>query len=216
MGEAFAPPQQGVLVLGPPRSGKTSTLVIPNVLLVPGAVVSTSTKVDVMTATCGSRSEVGRCWLFDPSGSTLPPPGVTQLRWSPVPACRDWEAALLTARAMTSAARPAVHLGESAHWTERAEALLAPLMHAAAVGEAGLDQVFRWVNRHDLDTARATLTVNGSDLAADILTGLSATDSRELSGIWSTASGVLAAYRSPCTSARPASSRPWPHRWWSG
>lgn len=196
MGAAFAPPQQGVLVLGPPRSGKTTTLVIPNVLLAPGAVVSTSTKPDVMAATCASRAEVGRCWLFDPSGIAQPPPGVIRLRWSPVPACRDWEAALLTARAMTSAARPVGHLGDSAHWTERAEALLAPLMHAAAVGEDGLDQVFRWVNRHDLDTARATLTVHGNELAADILTGLADTDGRELSGIWSTASGVLAAYRS--------------------
>lgn len=43
---AFAPPQHAVLVLGPPRSGKTVGLVIPNVLAAPGAVVSTSTKPD--------------------------------------------------------------------------------------------------------------------------------------------------------------------------
>lgn len=195
-GLAFAPPEQGVLVLGPPRSGKTTSLVIPNTLLAPGAVVSTSTKPDVIAATLPTRAGMGRCWLFDPLGTAQPPPGLTRLRWSPVPACRDWEAALLTARAMTTAARPTGHLGESAHWTERAEALLAPLLHAAAVSESGMDQVVRWVNRHDLDTASAALAVNGSDLAADILTGLGSTDSRELSGIWSTAAGVLVAYRS--------------------
>ena len=196
-GEAFGPPQQGVLALGPPRSGKTTTLVIPNALIAPGPVVSTSTKVEVMDATWAARARIGRCWLFDPAGSTPAPRGVTPLRWSPVPACRDWEISLLTTRAMVNASRPGGHLGESAHWIERAEALLAPLLHAAAIDDAGLAQVVRWVNRHDLRTPRAVLSVNDSDMAGDILAGLAATDKRELSGIWSTASGVLAAYRSP-------------------
>ncbi|HSS10520.1 MAG TPA: type IV secretory system conjugative DNA transfer family protein, partial [Acidimicrobiales bacterium] len=196
-GAAFAPSQQAVLVLGPPRSGKTSTLVVPNVLAAPGPVVSTSTKADVLQATWEARAEMGRCWLFDPSATTPPPPGVTSLRWSPVPACRDWEAALLTARAMSgAAARPAGWQSEGNHWTERAEALLAPLLHAAAISGAGTEQVVGWVNRHDLDVALATLLGGGSQLAADILTGLADTDRRELSGIWSTASGILAAYRS--------------------
>jgi type IV secretory pathway TraG/TraD family ATPase VirD4 len=200
-GAAFAPVQQAVLVLGPPRSGKTSTLVIPNVLSAPGPVVSTSTKPDVLQATWEARASMGRCWLFDPSGSTPPPPGVTPLRWSPVPACRSWETALLTARAMAGAtARPPGWLAEGSHWTERAEALLAPLLHAAALSDGGIDQVVRWVNRHDLDTGLAVLfgagAGAGSELAADILTGLAETDRRELSGIWSTSAGILAAYRS--------------------
>ncbi|MDQ1366004.1 MAG: type secretion system protein VirD4 [Acidimicrobiaceae bacterium] len=195
-GPAFASPQHGVLVLGPPRAGKTTSLVIPNVLLAPGAVVSTSTKADVLAATYAERSAMGRCWLFDPAGTTPAPPGTRQLRWSPVPACQNWDTAVRTARAMTSAARPSGYLGESAHWTERAEALLAPLMHAAAVFDSGIDQVVRWVNRHDIDTPLAALELGGNELAVDILTGLSETDPRELSGIWSTTSGVLAAYRS--------------------
>ena len=43
--------QHSVLVLGPPRSGKTSGLLIPNVLSAEGAVVTTSTKPDVLDAT---------------------------------------------------------------------------------------------------------------------------------------------------------------------
>jgi hypothetical protein len=42
-----------MLVLGPPRSGKTSTLVVPNVLAAPGPVLITSTKADVLRATLG-------------------------------------------------------------------------------------------------------------------------------------------------------------------
>ena len=59
-----------------------------------------------------------------------------------------------------------------------------------------MTQVVRWVNRHDLETASAALSVAGADLAGDVLVGLAATDGRELSGIWSTAAGILAAYRS--------------------
>jgi type IV secretion system protein VirD4 len=195
-GPVLAPPQQAVLALGPPRSGKTTSLIIPNVLGAPGAVVSTSTKPDVLEATWRRRIGLGQCWLFDPAGTIEAPAGITPMRWSPVNACRDWETALLTARAMAAAARPAGQIGEASHWTERAEALLAPLLHAAAVSEAGMSQVVRWVNRHDLDTGLAALSVAGADLAGDVLSGLAATDGRELSGIWSTAAGILATYRS--------------------
>ena len=61
-----------VLVIGPPRSGKTSSLVVPSVLDAPAAVVSTSTKPDVLKATTVHRGRLGRCFLFDP----LPPPSV--------------------------------------------------------------------------------------------------------------------------------------------
>src|ERR1700694_3619679 len=133
VGAVLAPPEQAVLVLGPPRSGKTTALVIPNVLAAPGPVVTTSTKPDVLLATAGARAEAGRCWLWDPSGTVDTPPGVTRARWSPVPAWRSWEVALLTARAMSSAARHGGRAGDGGHWLERAEALLAPLFHAAAL-----------------------------------------------------------------------------------
>jgi hypothetical protein len=58
-----ADPEHAVMVLGPPRSGKTSSIVIPSVLAAPGPVVSTATKPDVLDATHRSRSEVGQVWL---------------------------------------------------------------------------------------------------------------------------------------------------------
>ena len=57
------------MVLGPPRSGKTSAVMIPAVMGASGAVISTSTKPEVMRATVAARSEVGQAWLFDPSGA---------------------------------------------------------------------------------------------------------------------------------------------------
>ena len=56
----FADPEHGVLLLGPPRSGKTSGVVIPALLACPGACVSTSTKPDVLHATIRRAPQLGR------------------------------------------------------------------------------------------------------------------------------------------------------------
>ena len=58
-GWSWAGPQRSTLVLGPSRAGKTSSLVIPNILLARGPVVSTSTKPDVMDATATARDARG-------------------------------------------------------------------------------------------------------------------------------------------------------------
>jgi len=198
-----AGPEQAVLVLGPPRSGKTSCVVVPNVLAAPGPVVSTSTKPEVMQATLAARRRLGRCWLYDPSGTVPLGEGCERLRWSPISSARGWDDAVLTARAMVGAARPGVarsaaFLSEASHWIERAEALLAPMLHAAALEGRSTEELMRWVHRRDGTEARDILEGAGApaQIAADLLIGILATDDRELSGIWSTAGGVLAAYRS--------------------
>jgi type IV secretion system protein VirD4 len=199
-GPRWAGAEQGVLVLGPPRSGKTSSLVVPTVLGAPGAVVSTSTKPDVMKATTRARGENGRCFLFDPSGTVQAPPGVELVHWSPVAGCTRWDDALLVARGLVGSTRPAGgHGGGDVgvdHWTERAQALLAPVLHAAALEEADLKRVLSWIDRRQVAPALEILDREGAAIAGDLLAGIAETDERERSGIWSTASGVLAAYRS--------------------
>ena len=58
--------------------------------------------------------------------------------------------------------------------------------------------VLSWVDRHDggAGAACARPQPGAATSRADVLAGILATDEREQSGIWSTASGVLAAYRS--------------------
>ncbi len=200
-GLVVAGPQQAVLVLGPPRSGKTSAIVVPNVLSAWGPVLSTSTKPDVLAATVAARMARGRCWLYDPTGTVALPPGLEPLRWSPVTAAASWDGALLLARAIVGAAQPGSGVADGSHWTERAEALLAPLLHAAAVAGRDLATVVGWANRHDGRTAARLL---GVGTGADLLEGILATDKREQSSIWSTASGALAAYRSDAALASAA------------
>ena len=202
VGPAWAGTEQAVLVLGPPRSGKTSSIVVPTVLGAPGAVVSTSTKPDVLQATAHARHTVGPCLLYDPSGTVETPRGVERVRWSPVESCRSWDDALLVARSLVGAARPGAGARDGGaaagadHWTERAEALLAPTLHAAALDDVDLATVLSWVDRRNAAPALAILDRNGATRPGDLLAGIAATDPREQSGIWSTASGVLGAYRS--------------------
>ncbi len=195
-----ADPEHAVMVLGPPRSGKTSMIVIPSILAAPGAVVSTATKRDVMDATWRSRCEVGQVWLFDPSGEREDwPEGVRRLCWSPVPAASTWDGALLMARAMASSGSASKGTTNEHHWRERSTALLAPLLHAANITSKPVTQVLTWVLRGELEPARAALENRGEQVAADVLTGIIKTDERERSSILSATAGVLAAYNADAT-----------------
>ena len=190
----FARPQDGVLLLGPPRSGKTAAVVVPNVLAACGPVIAASTKADVLASTWAARSRIGPVLLFDPSGSVPCPNGVEPVGWSPLALSGSWDGAILVAESMVRAARRSER-GESSHWSERAGALLAAVFHAGALEQRPVPDVLAAVNRHDPDEVRATLARHGAERALDLLEGIVATDGREQSGIWSTASGVLAGYR---------------------
>ncbi|MGH9067863.1 MAG: type IV secretory system conjugative DNA transfer family protein [Acidimicrobiales bacterium] len=196
-GWAWAGSQQAVLVLGPPRSGKSTSVVIPNVLCAEGAVVSTSTKPDVLAATWAHRSRLGRCWLFDPSGEVEVPPGLEPLRWSPVTASIDWDGARFMARALVAAWPGATRSTEATYWRARSQLLLGPLLHAAALGGLPMAAVVGWVNRRELEPAHAVLAGAGagSEVAADVLVGLSTGEERELSNVFSTATTALQAYQ---------------------
>lgn len=191
--------QHAVLVLGPPRSGKTSSVIIPSILAAAGPVVSTSTKPEVMTATGQQRARIGSVWHFDPSGSDPTPEWATRLAWSPVPSSTDWDQALLMSRAMIAAApSTGQDVTDGSHWTERGTALLAPLLHAAAINHQPISIVLGWVLSHNLTQPQHILDTNpeASALAAGSLTSIAETHERELSSIFSTVSNVLAAYNS--------------------
>lgn len=200
-GWRHAAPEHAVLVLGPPRSGKTSSLIIPNVLGTNGPVVSTSTKPDVLDAVRSARAEVGTVHLFDPSASVEDRDGVHRVRWSPLTACTSWRDALTVARSLVTVtdSDSGVRAATTDHWHERAQALLGPLLHAAALDGLDMRTVLTWVDRRQALPAQQILASDppGSDpVARNLLDGITTTEERELSGIWSTASGALGGFRS--------------------
>ncbi len=186
-----------MLVLGPPRGGKTTAVIVPSILAAPGPVVTTSTKRDVFDATALARSllisPATDVWVFDPTGGATPH-GARQLRWSPVSAAARWDGALATARAMVRVADPGKGSTDATHWNERAGALLGPLLHAAAVSGASMRDVVRWTKTRNPAGAAEILSSQGPALAVWNLEGIVSTEHREQSSIWSAADGALAAY----------------------
>jgi type IV secretion system protein VirD4 len=199
-----ARPERAVLLLGPPRSGKSSGVIVPAVLGHSGPVVSTSTKPDVLRATCGSRARLGETWEFDPTGRATG--GIRAVRWSPVACARSWDGALMMARAMVNGAGVGHGTTDATHWSKRAAALLAPLLHAAALGGFDIGHVVDWVSRHELAEAGALLGNAKAPLASRSLTGVRHTEARERSSIFSAAADALEAYSSK--SALAAASAP--------
>ena len=84
---------------------------------------------------------------------------------------------------------------DRSHWANRAQALLAPLLHAAAVHGRDMETVVDWVMRHELDEPGILLEDERcSQLAFGSLLGLLNTEERERSSIFSAAADALQAY----------------------
>jgi len=199
-GDAFSGAERSTLVLGPSRSGKTSALIVPNLLMTMRAAITTSTKDDVVRLLARARRDVPQL-IFDPSGTVETPTGTTAISFSPIRLARTWDGALLTARSLVNA-RQAFHGSQNRdHWAERASALVAPLMHAAAIQGTSLKNFSRSIDRHNglegLEILRAHYSTDHQSIA--LLEGILATDDRERSGIWSTASGLLDGLRTDAT-----------------
>lgn len=193
-GVVFAPRQQCALVLGPPRAGKSSAVAIPNILCANGSVLAVSTKRDLLSATKNARARLGPTMVFDP-GDLAPSGDVTSIGWSPLGRASMWASAVLMADAMVGTVHAGSNTGAQRHWSERAAALLSGMFHAAALNQDSMRDVVRRVNRREIGESIAVLGRSSALLAMDLLVGISETDAREQSGIWSTAAGVLSAYR---------------------
>ncbi|MGH2843491.1 MAG: type IV secretory system conjugative DNA transfer family protein [Solirubrobacteraceae bacterium] len=188
---------RAVLVIGPSQSGKTSSVIVPTLLDYPGPVVSTSTKPDVLRATMSARCDRGQLWQFDPTGHAPDITGVQTLRWSPLSCSAHWDGALLMARAMVDGSGAGVGTTDGTHWTKRAQALLAAILHAAATSDAPMRTVIGWVTSHDIDQPLAALREHaGAPLALDVLSGVANTEERERSSIFSATADALDAYTS--------------------
>jgi type IV secretory pathway TraG/TraD family ATPase VirD4 len=196
VGWRFARSERAVLLLGPPRSGKTSAVIIPAVISHTGPVGCTSTKPDAAAGTWRARKRSGRLWVFDPTSAG----GFTEferLRWSPIRCSAGWDGALLMARAMTAGARVGAGTTHGSHWEKRAQALLAPMLRAAAVEGLDMEQVLEWVMCRELNEPGVILEhERASRLAFGSLLGIYNTEERERAAIFSAAADALEAYTS--------------------
>lgn len=141
--DVWASVEDSVLVLGPPRSGKGLHLVINAILDAPGAVITTSTRPDNLTATMKARQRRGPVAVFDPQhlAEGLP----TGLRWSPVRGCENPLTAMIRATGFSSATGLSTGGVESGgFWEGKTRTALQALLHAAALGHCSPRDLFAW------------------------------------------------------------------------
>lgn len=196
----WASVEDSILLIGPPRSGKGLHVVINAILDAPGAVVTTSTRPDNLTATLKARSAEGRpLAVFDPQHLAEGVPA--GLRWSPIRGCEDPLTAMIRSTGLaagTGLSAGGVEGGD--FWEGKTRTALQALLHAAALDHRTPAELFRWT----LDPAAASdavaiLTANPKAATgwADSLQAMIDADPRTRDSIWQGVSLSLAALADP-------------------
>ncbi|MEA5456960.1 TraM recognition domain-containing protein [Sinomonas sp. JGH33] len=132
--------------IAPPRWGKTAFMAAGMVADAPGAVITTSTRPDVLRVTAGIRSAIegGTVYVADFDGLSQWP---EKLRWDMVAGCEDSQVAEEMAAAMVNA-KPGKGMGDM-DGTERyfrtgCITILQGFLHAAALKGGSMRDVVAW------------------------------------------------------------------------
>lgn len=173
--------EDSVALEGPPRSGKGYRILISAILDWAGPLITTSTTNDNLTATLEMRRRRGEVFVFDPQQLS----GIRDtLRIDPIAGCDD----PLVAVQRGSAIVTGTALGSSSsnqEWAAAASTVLSRLLHAAAVGNRSVAELYQWGSTPAL--ARTAVEILRSDGAPGWGDGLEAVlvgDEKLLSSTW--------------------------------
>lgn len=172
-----------------PRTGKTTTRVVPAVLEAPGAVVVTSNKADVVDATIGPRAERGPVTVFDPQGVVSDQaPGFW---FDPLAYVTDEARAAELADVFAAAARDR-DARPDAFFDVKAQKVIAALLLATAKDGRTIDHAYHWVTDPREVEPVELLRRHGHDLMARSLESEIAAPEKQRGGIFGTAEKSLA------------------------
>jgi type IV secretory pathway TraG/TraD family ATPase VirD4 len=120
-------PETSVLAIGPTRSGKTSGLVVPNLLEWQGPAIVTSTKSELVDLTAAHRRSLGPVSVYDPTGEVGE--RTDTVSWSPLAGCAALDVAWTVATWLCAGLQHSAR-GDNdwAHWAESGKLLIAPLL----------------------------------------------------------------------------------------
>lgn len=207
--------ETSVLVVGPTRSGKTTCLVVPNLLDWRGPAVVTSTKGELLALTAAQRQRVGPVHIYDPTGEL----GMASVTWSPVAGCHDLDRAWMVAAWLCAGLQQGVSRGDNdwAHWAESGKLLIAPLLFTAANTGCTVVDVHSWIHGFDLVTPAAMLEELAQDPATSafhdaqralsMLTSIDQRPERERGTVFSTVMRIFSAFNERAVAASAATSR---------
>lgn len=181
--------EDSVALEGPPRSGKGYRVLISAILDWSGPLITTSTTNDNLTATMHPRAHRGTVHVFDPQGLS----GIRHtLKVNPLPGCEDPLVAMQRGTAIITGTALGASM-TNGEWAHASGVVLGRLLHAAAVGDRTIEDVYDWGSSPAL--ARTAVDVLRSDGAPGWGDNLEATisgDEKLVSSIWFGVQGAVA------------------------
>lgn len=175
---------------------KTTRYVIPRVIDARGAVLTTSTRLDVAETTFTLREHLGPTHIFEPQGEI---PGVPRLRWSPIEGAEDPIIAMLRANGFAAGSGIGDESVENGKWfKDQAATIIRGLLHAAALDEhATMTNALAWSQNPTDTRPEKILRHHGVHSWADRLTRHRETTGRARDTIQSVVAGALDAFNDP-------------------
>lgn len=198
-GDVWASVEDSILLLGPPRSGKGLHIVINAILDAPGAVITTATRPDNISATITARGRRGPVAVFDPQrlADGLP----SGLRWSPVRGCEDPLTAMIRATGLASATGLSTGGVETGgFWEGKTRTALQSLLHAAALDQRSPAELFAWTLSPSAAADAVAILSSDPQAApgwADSLDSMIHSDPRTRDSIWMGVSLALSCLADP-------------------
>lgn len=183
----FASWEDQLLVVAGPRTGKTTSLVVPALLEAPGAALVTSNKRDVVDATRALRAQAGPVWVFDPQQVALEAP---TWWWDPLSYVVDDVTASQLAQHFASGSRePGAKV--DAYFDPAGQDLVRGLLLAAALDGQPITTAYAWVTRPNDDRPADILDEHGYDMVAAQVRGVINAPDKQRGGIYGTAQQML-------------------------
>jgi hypothetical protein len=171
----FASMEDSVAILGPPRVGKTSGVLVPAALTWPGSVISASTKPDVLRATRGRRLSAaalpgGDVYAYAPTEQREHINGARCIRWSPVSGCEEAATCELRVLKLLGPDKPE----EDRFFRNAGATVLRGFFHAAALSRCGMRRMKAWIDTMSVEEAIDILDdfTDRSSSARDYASGL--------------------------------------------
>jgi type IV secretory pathway TraG/TraD family ATPase VirD4 len=183
------------IVIGPSRGGKGWYLVLNWIMNAPGAVITTSTRMDNATLTMNARLRAGSpVGIFAPGvegGTALG----HVIRWNPIEGCVDESTLVRRIKGFIPSDTFSGSSTNGGHWDTLGQQLAAHLFHAAACGGLGVETIWEWVG----SSKRAEQAIdlirehpNGLQEHADHLERVLSSPPEQLVNSWNVLPTVLA------------------------
>ncbi|MGP4115366.1 type IV secretory system conjugative DNA transfer family protein [Streptomyces sp. 4N509B] len=180
----WIPIEESVVLVAPPREGKTSQLILPGILGFQGTVLATSSKTDVLYGTALLRQKHGPVWVLDPAGLSGWP---QQLRWPLTSGCERYQTARKRAEILVATTKTSEDTTNGGYFALNAMTLITCWLHAAALNDRPVADVLGWAADPDNREAVDLLACRDRHALAELLAGQHAAAPEERSASWRTA-----------------------------